>query len=195
MRPLLQHASRSIFANPSFVAPARSSASSFRNFVKSASSTPSVCLQCQLRASVAFPQRSSAQWVSHPSTTIRRRFHPTPNDEKKPRDEKDAPAETKEPPDTNEPILAEPAQTVKKEGVVDNIARVPAKDLPSHKEAQRWDFSKRLTGLMDELLPKLAVVTHKVNTYTGTDYSGIEALRNEIKEQGNLIEALEFHEA
>ncbi|PSN62016.1 hypothetical protein BS50DRAFT_460505, partial [Corynespora cassiicola Philippines] len=75
------------------------------------------------------------------------------------------------------------------EKVVDNIARVPAEDLPSHREAQRWDFSKRLTELMDELLPKLAVVTQKVNTYTGTDYSGIEALRKEIKEQEKLVKA------
>jgi sensitive to high expression protein 9 len=37
---------------------------------------------------------------------------------------------------------------------------------------------------MDDLLPKLAIVTQKVNTYTGTDYSGIEALRREIKDQG-----------
>jgi sensitive to high expression protein 9 len=40
---------------------------------------------------------------------------------------------------------------------------------------------------MDELLPKLAVVTQKVNNYTGTDYSGIEALRQAIKEQGMVF--------
>lgn len=39
---------------------------------------------------------------------------------------------------------------------------------------------------MDELLPKLATVGQKVNTFTGTDYSGIEALRREIKEQGTV---------
>ena len=37
---------------------------------------------------------------------------------------------------------------------------------------------------MDDILPKLAVVTRKVNTYTGTDYSGIEALKREIKDHG-----------
>jgi sensitive to high expression protein 9 len=42
---------------------------------------------------------------------------------------------------------------------------------------------------MDELLPKLAEVTQKVNTYTGTDYSGIEALRREIKEHEKLVKA------
>lgn len=71
-----------------------------------------------------------------------------------------------------------------KDHVADNIARVPDEHLPSHRERQRWDLSKRFSEIMDEVLPKLAVVTQKVNTYTGTDYSGVEALRREIKEQG-----------
>jgi sensitive to high expression protein 9 len=45
---------------------------------------------------------------------------------------------------------------------------------------------------MDEVLPKLALVTQKVNTYTGTDYSGVEALRREIKEQGTSVVLYEF---
>ena len=68
--------------------------------------------------------------------------------------------------------------------VVDNINRVPDEHLPSHRERQRWSLSKRFSEFMDELLPKLAVVTQKVNTYTGTDYSGVEGLRREIQEQG-----------
>lgn len=114
-----------------------------------------------------------------------RRFHQTPNDERRPLDEKKSPEQTSPP----EPRLsAQPKQAPnvdeQKEEVVDNIARVPAEDLPSHRDAQRWDLSKRVAELMDEVLPKLAVVTQKVNTYTGTDYSGIEALRREIKDQG-----------
>ncbi|KAL1597788.1 sensitivity to high expression protein she9 [Paraconiothyrium brasiliense] len=68
----------------------------------------------------------------------------------------------------------------------DNIERVAADQLPSHHQAQRWDFSKRFQDFMDDILPKLAVVTQKVNTYTGTDYSGIEALKREIKDQGRM---------
>jgi sensitive to high expression protein 9 len=75
----------------------------------------------------------------------------------------------------------------KKNDVSDNIERVPDEQLPSHRERQRWDLSKRLSELMDQVLPKLAVVTQKVNTYTGTDYSGVEALRREIKEQGRYL--------
>jgi sensitive to high expression protein 9 len=75
----------------------------------------------------------------------------------------------------------------KKDDVADNIERVPDEHLPSHRERQRWSLSKRFSEMMDDLLPKLAVVTQKVNTYTGTDYSGVEALRREIKEQGGYV--------
>lgn len=81
------------------------------------------------------------------------------------------------------PIL-EPAASQDKQRVVDNVKRVPDEQLPSHQERLRSNFEKRFTALMDELLPKIAVVTQKVNTYTGTDYSGVEALRREIQEQG-----------
>lgn len=85
-----------------------------------------------------------------------------------------------------EPVHSEPMVSHVKEDVVDNVKRVPDEQLPSHQERQRSNIEKRLTALMDELLPKIAVVTQKVNTYTGTDYSGIEALRREIQEQGTL---------
>lgn len=84
-------------------------------------------------------------------------------------------------------VVQQPRQAAsepKDQDVADKIARVPDEHLPSHRERQRWDFSKRLSELMDDVLPKLAVVTQKVNSYTGTDYSGVEALRREIMEQG-----------
>ncbi|KNG47120.1 mitochondrion biogenesis protein [Stemphylium lycopersici] len=94
----------------------------------------------------------------------------------------------KDPPATEapEPPPPEP-EPPKKDQSQDTIARVPDEHLPSHQEKQRWSLSKRFSEAMDELLPKLAVVTQKVNTYTGTDYSGVEALRREIKEQEKLV--------
>jgi sensitive to high expression protein 9 len=86
--------------------------------------------------------------------------------------------------EAQQPSHQEPPSGIPKKDIGDTITRVPDDQLPSHRERQRWDFSKRLSELMDDVLPKLAVVTHKVNTYTGTDYSGVEALRREIKEQG-----------
>ena len=82
------------------------------------------------------------------------------------------------------------APSTKQDKPKPNVTPVPNEQLPSHHQGQRWDFSKRLQELMDEVLPKLAVVTQKVNTYTGTDYSGVAALRSEIKEQGTSARLL-----
>lgn len=87
-------------------------------------------------------------------------------------------------PEAQERLQDSSAPGCKRDDVADNIRRVPDEHLPSHRERQRWDFSKRFSEIMDDMLPKLAVVTQKVNSYTGTDYSGVEALRREIKEQG-----------
>lgn len=92
--------------------------------------------------------------------------------------------ETPPPVEAQKPIQQEATPASTKDDVADNIARVPDEQLPSHRHRQRWSLSKRFSNAMDELLPKLALVGQKVNTYTGTDYSGVEALRREIKEQG-----------
>ncbi|KAJ4322717.1 sensitivity to high expression protein she9 [Neodidymelliopsis sp. IMI 364377] len=87
------------------------------------------------------------------------------------------------------PVQKETPARQNKDDVVDKVKRVPDEHLPSHQERQRSNLEKRLSQFMDELLPKIAVVTQKVNTYTGTDYSGIEALRREIQEQEKLVKA------
>jgi sensitive to high expression protein 9 len=93
-------------------------------------------------------------------------------------------SEPQELPQDPPPQEEQPPATPKKAEPLEDIARVPDEQLPSHNERQRWNLSKRFSKAMDELLPKLATVTQKVNTYTGTDYSGVEALRREIKDQG-----------
>ncbi|KAF2149007.1 hypothetical protein K461DRAFT_232293 [Myriangium duriaei CBS 260.36] len=55
--------------------------------------------------------------------------------------------------------------------------------LPSHSMSRRSDLSKRMQIFMDDLLAKAAIAGQRVNTYTGTDYSGIETLRRQIVEQ------------
>ena len=111
------------------------------------------------------------------------------------------PAAERPPVETQKFVYEEPTVSQSKDDVVDNVKRVPDEHLPSHQERQGSNIEKRFTALMDELLPKIAVVTQKVNTYTGTDYSGIEALRREIKEQGMLVlvpsslECLTLHRA
>jgi len=64
--------------------------------------------------------------------------------------------------------------------------------LPSNVQSQRGDLSKKLQTFMDDLLAKATLAGHKVNTYTGTDYSGIDALRSSIIEQGGPFDPY-FH--
>jgi sensitive to high expression protein 9 len=195
MKPLLGHASRSIISNATIVIPPRFPRPSL-SLARSASSTPSICLKCQFRASIATIRSPKNQFSSRILNEFRRRYHQTPNDGRKLQDQTEPPVDTslmqERTSDVIDPSSTHVNRTEKKstnvnptiETAVKSIPRVPAEDLPSHREAQRWDFSKRLTEMMDELLPKLAVVTQKVNTLTGTDYSGIEALKQEIKEHG-----------
>lgn len=191
MRPLLQHASRLLSANTVSITPPRANNLAFKELRK-VSNTPSICWSCQFRASSAFVSRAPKEQLGFdrtPTQPPRRQFSSSkiafeekrPSESTEARPEPALPREESANPSTTSPDTPPKAQSSK---IEDTIARVPAEDLPSHKEGQRWGLSKRFSEFMDELLPKLAVVTHKVNIYTGTDYSGIEALRREIKEQG-----------
>jgi sensitive to high expression protein 9 len=108
------------------------------------------------------------------------------------------PAPTTAAPDTQDPIPraqeapieGETAAKTDAEVVAEKVAReeaVTEEALPSKHQEQRWHMSKRVQQRMDELLAKAAVVSHKVNNYTGTDYSGIERLRREIIDQGKFL--------
>lgn len=68
---------------------------------------------------------------------------------------------------------------------------VASKDLPSHAAQQRWPISKRAETMMNSMLARAAVASQTVNTFTGTDYAPIEALRRSIVEQGGLRRALD----
>jgi hypothetical protein len=64
------------------------------------------------------------------------------------------------------------------------VHAVPDENLPSHRERSRYTFSKKTHAFLDNLMLQLGIATQRINNYTGTDYSGIEALRREIKDQG-----------
>jgi sensitive to high expression protein 9 len=84
------------------------------------------------------------------------------------------------------PVEEEPLKT-EAEVIAEQILKeevIAEEALPSKHQEQRWHLSKRVQERMDELLAKAAVVSHKVNNYTGTDYSGIERLRRDIIDQG-----------
>jgi len=183
MRPLLQHASRSLLEFAGSVA--QSAPRRFAHLIDSASSPASICLRCQFRVSTR--QHSSKSRLNirgPPSFTTRRLLSSSRTllqEPPKPSNSANDKVSTEPQSPLPRPSPPPPPITPKSE---DRIARVSDKDLPSHRERQRWSLSKRFSELMDELLPKLAIVTQKVNNYTGTDYSGIEALRREIREQG-----------
>ncbi|GAB7343188.1 hypothetical protein MBLNU457_1257t1 [Dothideomycetes sp. NU457] len=67
--------------------------------------------------------------------------------------------------------------------------RAAEETMPSDVQKQRWDMSKRFQVAMDTVLAKAATAGHRVNQYTGTDYSGIEALRQAIIAQEQTVKA------
>ena len=187
MRPMLQHASRSFFEHATSLISPKTGKRTFGLLVQSATRSSSVCVRCQFRASSLWDGRSPrfqmpsgnpSIYVPNQPFSSSRTLSEKPSDPSQPTKPEISPQTTPLPPSLEAPVPPKSEPTV---------SRVPQEDLPSHREGQRWNLSKQLTEIMDELLPKLAVVTQKVNNYTGTDYSGIEALRQAIKEQGMVF--------
>lgn len=58
---------------------------------------------------------------------------------------------------------------------------------PISRAGKRSNLPKRALLFIDGLVAKATIAGQRVNTLTGTDYSGIEALRRKIKEQGQFI--------
>lgn len=194
MRPALQHAARSLthHAALTFFAARPSVAPS------------SVCFQCKLRAFSAAPsartERTSPSFVRQWSSTARRLQEKPPSDPQRPQSPAidDAAKRAFEPtpqqpphlpPSPSEPTpppaeSTTPPQSTSPPPKNERIEQVPDEKLPSHRQGLRWEIYKRTSAYFDELLPKLILVGQKVNSYTGTDFSGIEALRQEIKQQG-----------
>lgn len=59
---------------------------------------------------------------------------------------------------------------------------LPQKDLPSQEEGRRSHVSKRFSHIMDHLQSNIFIAGQRLNDLTG--YSGIEALKKDIEEQG-----------
>ena len=63
-----------------------------------------------------------------------------------------------------------------------NPAKATRKELPSQEEGRRSHVSRRFTHLMDHLQSNIFIAGQRLNDLTG--YSGIEALKKDIEEQG-----------
>lgn len=69
-------------------------------------------------------------------------------------------------------------------GAVSSTAKTSRTELPSQEEGRRSHVSKRFTHLMDHLQSNIFIAGQRLNDLTG--YSGIEVLKKDIKEQGNI---------
>lgn len=63
-----------------------------------------------------------------------------------------------------------------------NTKTIARNDLPSAEEGRRSQISKRFTHLMDHLQSNIFIAGQRLNDLTG--YSGIEALKKDIEQQG-----------
>ena len=63
-----------------------------------------------------------------------------------------------------------------------NTKTIARKDLPSDEEGRRSQISRRFTHLMDHLQSNIFIAGQRLNDLTG--YSGIEALKKDIEQQG-----------
>ncbi|KAK3678054.1 sensitivity to high expression protein she9 [Recurvomyces mirabilis] len=133
------------------------------------------CLDCRAKAqSRGFKKLSSDGDVARRSfsTTVRRRDETHNAGLKKPIDPRAAIASTAN------------ARSNDTEAATDSST------LPSYVEKQRWQFSKDTTQIIDRLLARASIAGQHINVYTGTDYSGIEALRNKITMQEETVRAV-----
>ena len=64
----------------------------------------------------------------------------------------------------------------------EDASRTPRKELPSQEEGRRSHVSKRFSHVMDHLQSNIFIAGQRLNDLTG--YSGIEALKKDIEEQG-----------
>ena len=72
--------------------------------------------------------------------------------------------------------------TTSKRPTNDDGAQSSRKDLPSQEEGRRSQVSKRFSHVMDHLQSNVFIAGQRLNDLTG--YSGIEALKKDIEEQG-----------
>lgn len=81
-------------------------------------------------------------------------------------------------PITAKPVIEEPT-----------VKHAADENLPSRRAALQSQLIQWANKKMEEIIPKLVLASQRINTFTGTDYSAIEELRREIKQQEVLVEA------
>jgi sensitive to high expression protein 9 len=189
MRRVLQHVSRSVLQETGL---STRPTAGLRLKIPTTSSSSSVCIQCRFRTSLA--QEARIFPITKPIIPyFQYRYLSSDGGlrkDERPEIAKNNPAAAEIP--TPPPPFAESSSDVKPSLNGSAVHIVPDEDLPSYQEKLRWGLSKRFNRIMDGLMPRLALASQRINTYTGTDYSGIEALRKEIIEHGMQCASLVF---
>lgn len=141
-------------------------------------SRPWVCQDCRIRVKAKSIPDRGAGWKRAFSTTTWRRDDTT----RKPINPND--------PDPIPDIGNSGPNSPATSRATEAASTTPASSsttLPSHTASQRSDVSKRMSKILDDLLAKASIASQHINAYTGTDYSGIEALRREIGSQEQKV--------
>ncbi|KAH0569242.1 hypothetical protein GP486_000059 [Trichoglossum hirsutum] len=86
------------------------------------------------------------------------------------------------------PPSSTPSETLTKFKDDRQTAQFKRQDLPSQEEDRRSQVSKRFSRVMDNLQSNVFLASQRLNDLTG--YSGIEALKRDIEEQGKGFEDL-----
>ena len=171
------------------------------------------CAGCRVQARA--PRRTTPVWQREFSSTIRRRDDKT--EERLRRIQEENAARIKKQEEEARQLALQKAKRLRDEEAAAEARRVEAenqrqrqnettnttirttpaalpataaetsKALPSHAESKRSDLQKRALKLLDDLLVKANTISQQVNQYTGTDYTGIEALRQEIAQQEQQV--------
>jgi sensitive to high expression protein 9 len=126
-----------------------------------------------------------------PSTTTIHLQPPPPSDEEPVLLEQSEPTESQRVPDEDATFTpSEPPSTSPRVAAADQPLSTPASrssSLPSAFAHRRTEISRRMSHMMDNFLTKATLASQQINTYTGTDFSGIEALRTEIVAQEKQV--------
>jgi sensitive to high expression protein 9 len=142
---------------------------------------------------------SARQWDAgnkdvkeQPSSTETIHLQPPPSDEKPVLGERTEYVGRQSLPDQDAtPAPSEPtSEPLPRPAAADQPLSTPASrsdSLPSAFAHRRTEISRRMSHLMDNFLTKATAASQQINTYTGTDFSGIEALRTEIVAQEKQV--------
>ena len=168
MKPLLPHVSKSIVRDVLAIALGSQAAATERLFARQAGNTWK-CQQCQQTRGIS--GGALPAWRGFVTEALPRNNSPQYQLVKSMRSKSRHASSTTSTSPTTEQSKDESAS--------------PRTDLPSQEEGRRSQVAKRFSHVMDDLQSNIFIAGQRLNDLTG--YSGIEALKKEIEDQGLIL--------